>query len=126
MECGPAANQFGEFIVKSLWDRSIGFFDKLDLGHWKAPRLQQLQKDLATLSPEQVALVRRCVVESLGNGLHDFLFAIGEARDLDKGIAVVVDGVNIVDQSDGLHGEIFGPEGWMAKYAKFPEGYAQF
>jgi hypothetical protein len=126
MECGPAANKFGEFIVKNLWDRSIGFFDKLALGHWKAPVLQQVQKDLSALPPEQVALVRRCVVESLGHGLHDFLFALGEAHDFDNGIAVVVDGLDIVDQSDGLHGEIFGPESWMAKYAKFPEGYAEF
>jgi hypothetical protein len=56
-------------MVKNLWDQSIRFYDLLARSHWKAPALQQIQKDLAALSPEQRAIVRRCVVLSLGNGL---------------------------------------------------------
>jgi hypothetical protein len=126
VECGPAANKFGEFIVKILWDKAIQFHDLLDRGHWKAPLLQQLQKDLAALTPKEREIVRRCVVQSLGVGLHDFLLALGEAHDFKKGIAVVVDGIDIVEQSDGLHGESFGPDVWMAKYSKHPEGYPEF
>ncbi len=53
VECGPAANKFVEFIVKNLWDKAIQFHDLLARGHWKAPALQQLQKDLAALTPKQ-------------------------------------------------------------------------
>jgi hypothetical protein len=126
VKCGPAANKFGEFVVKNLWDESVEFFDLLARGHWKAPAIQQLQKDLAALSPEQRSIVRQCVLQSLGTGLHQFLFALGEAHDFKQGITVIVDGVDIVEQSDGLHGESFGPDGWMAKYSKHPEGYPQY
>src|SRR5262249_32258767 len=122
----PAANKFGEFIIKNLWDESVEFFDLLSRGHWKAPALKKLQKEVVALSPQQLAIVRRCVVETLGVGLHRFLFALGEARDFDQGIAVVVDGVDVVEQSDGLHGESFGPDGWMAKYSRHPEGYPEY
>jgi hypothetical protein len=126
MKCGPAANKFGEFIVKNLWDESLDFFDRLARGHWKAPADQPIQRELMALAPEQIALIRRCVVKSLGAGLHRFLFALGEAHDFEKEIAVIVDGVNVVEQSDGLHGESFGPDGWMAKYSRHPEGYPEF
>lgn len=126
MKCGPAANKFGQFIVKNLWDNAIEDYDLLARGHWKTPAVQQLQKEVAALTPQQREIVRRCIVESLGSGLHQFLFALGEAHDFKQGIAVVVDGVDIVEQSDGLHGELFGPDGWMAKYSKHPEGYPDF
>lgn len=126
MKCGPAANKFGEFIVKNLWDESVEFFDPLTRGHWKALAIQQLQQDLGALSPEQRAIVRQCVVQSLGAGLHRFLFALGEAQDSNQGLAVVVDGVDIVEQSDGLHGETSGPDGWMAKYSAHPEAYPEY
>ena len=126
MKCGPAANKFGEFIVTNFWDESVEFFDQLVRGHWKAPALQQLQKDVAALSPAQRATVRQCVLQSLGAGLHRFLFALGEAHDFNQGPTIVVDGVDVVEQSDGLHGETFGPDGWMAKYAKHREGYPEY
>ncbi len=126
MKCGPAANKFGEFLVRNLWDESVEFFDRLARGRWKTPALRQLQEDLAAFSPEQRAIVRQCVLQSLGAGLHRFLFALGEAHESGQGIAVVVDGVDVAGQSDGLHGETFGPDGWMARYSKHPEGYPEY
>lgn len=126
MKCGPEANRFGEFVVKNLWDESVEFYELLAQGHWKAPDLKKLQKDLASLSTKQRAIVRQCVIKSLSAGLHRFLFALGEAHDLDEAIAVIVDGVNIADQSDGLHGETLGPDGWMARFSKYPESYPDY
>ncbi len=125
MECGPAPNKFGEFIVKNFYDESVEFFDKLAQGSWKAPALLPLQKSFKQFSPEQLEVMRQAVIRSLGTGIHQFLFALGEAHDFDQGIAVVVDGVDVVDQSDGLHSESFGPDGWMAKYSKYPDYFAE-
>ena len=121
MKCGPAANKFGEFIVKNLYDEAIDFFEMLSKGHWKAPGLKALQAQVQALSPGQLDLVRSCIQKAVGAGLHRFLFALGEAYDFKQGIAVMVDGINVVEQSDGLHGESFGPDGWMAKFSKFPD-----
>jgi hypothetical protein len=122
MKCGPQADKFGKFIITKMFDEAIGAYDGLARSHWKAPTLQQLQADLAALTPEQRDIVRQCVIEAIGSALHSFLFALGEAHDFGEGIALLVDGVNIVEQSDGLHGEPYGPDGWLAKYSKYPAG----
>ena len=87
----------------------------------KAPALQKLQKDLASLPENHRTIVRRCVIQSVDNGRHDFLFALQESYENESDIEVVVDGQNIAENSDGLHGELFTEDGWKAKYGKFGE-----
>ncbi|HKB40580.1 MAG TPA: hypothetical protein VKD72_29410 [Gemmataceae bacterium] len=118
MRVGPQAEKFGAFVVAKLHDASIDFFDRLAQGHWKAPRLQALQAALATFTDEQRAIVRRSVLAVLETGLHNFLTALDEARYCGEGIAVVVDGCDIAEQSDGLSGELYGETGWLARYRK--------
>src|SRR5437899_368774 len=100
---GPL-DKFGEFIVTRLYDQAIDHADGLLAGHWKSPSSKGLQGELARLSPSQRQLVRRVVVNSVGSGLHDFLFALGEAHDFKRGIAVIVDGQDVAALSDGLQG----------------------
>ena len=118
MKVGPQADKFGAFIMKKLRDEAIDYYDGLARKHWKAPGLQPLQVALATMTPEQRAVVRRCIISSVDAALHSFLFGLGEAHDRNEGIAVTVDGKNIVEQSDGLHGELFGDDGWYGRYSK--------
>ena len=46
--------------------------------------------------------------------MHDFLFALQKIDD----IQILVDGQNIVELSDGIHGEAYSDEGWFAKYSR--------
>lgn len=117
----PAVDKFGEFIITRFRDRSIDYFDALAEGLWKAPALKEIQADLATLTEEQRALVRRCVISTLDNGLHDLLFAFVEAHDCEEGIDVIVDGQNVAELSDGLNGEQFSDQGWIAKFGSYTE-----
>ena len=112
-------DKFGQFLVANLRDQSIQFTDMLIEGLWKAPDLTQLQNSVGLLSSEQKQLVRRVVIESLDHGIHDFLFALQESNDFKMGINVVVDGKNIADLSDGLHGESFSEDGWNARFSKY-------
>ncbi len=114
-------NEFGKFITYNLRDRGINHYDLLAKGHWKAPSLQNLQNDLSKLTAEEPDIVRRCVVKVLDNALHDFLFALQEAHDNDEEINIVVDNENIASLSDGLHGEPFTEDGWIAKFGEHPE-----
>lgn len=121
MRVGPEADKFGAFLMANLRDKAIDFFDGLALGRWKSPRMQPLQTALAALTPEQRAVARRCVLAAVDAGLHDFLFALGDAHDRGEGIAVLVDGHNVAEQSDGLHGELFTGEGWFARHSRHGE-----
>lgn len=113
-----ALDKLGKFLMTRFRDPAIDHFDGLARRHWKAPGLKNLQNDLATLTDEQRLIVRRALIETLDNALHDLLFAIQENADFDNDIQIVVDGVNIVNQSDGLHGELFGAYGWKHRFSK--------
>jgi hypothetical protein len=115
---GKALDKFGEFVVAKLRDAVIDHADALLAAHWKAPALQDLQSDLQRLTAEQRAVVRRCVVESVDSGLHDFLFALQEEHDSSGGVSVVVDGRPVAAESDGLHGEPYTVEGWYVRFSK--------
>lgn len=114
-------SKFGQFLMANLRDPGIEYYDHLAKKHWKAPGLQKLQHDLDKLADDQKATVRRCVVSAIDHALHDFLFKLHEIADFDNDIQVHVDGQNIAAISDGLAGELFSDEGWMAKYSNYGE-----
>jgi hypothetical protein len=113
-----ALNKFGKFVVTKLRDAAIDHADGLLTAHWKAPCLQALQADLRRLTAEQRAIVRRCVVDAVDNGLHDFLFALQVEYEAGGEITVLVDGRPVAAESDGLHGEPYSDEGWFARFSK--------
>ena len=117
-------DEFGKFLMANLRDPAIEYFDILAKGGWKAPGLAALQADLKSLSPEQLKIVRQCVLSCIDNGIHDFLFRLQEVGDLDGGIRVYVKGHDVSAISDGLHGELSTENGWIAKYSKFREAKA--
>jgi hypothetical protein len=118
----PEVDKFGQLLVTKLRDAALDFFGGLARGHWKSPSTRQLQADIAELSSEQRELVRRCVLACVDRGIHDFLFALSESHDCNGGISLVLDGRDIASLSDGLHGEPYGEDGWVAKFGKHPEG----
>jgi hypothetical protein len=111
-------DKFGEFVVTKFRDPAIDHADGLLAARWKAPGLQALQADLRRLTVEQRALVRRCVITALDGGLHDFLFALQEEHDAGAAIVLTVDGLPVAAESDGLHGEPYGDDGWFARFSK--------
>jgi hypothetical protein len=113
-----ALDKFGEFVVAKLRDAAINHADAVLAARWKAPGLQVLQADLRKLTTEQRAIVRRCVIDAVDIGLHDFLFALQEEHDAGAEIAVLVDGQPVAAESDGLHGEPYSDEGWFARFSK--------
>ena len=51
--------------------------------------------------------------------LHDLLFALHEENVFKNRIHLLVDGYDIVNISDGLHGEQFGDNGWIERFSKY-------
>jgi hypothetical protein len=112
---------FGQFVMENLRDRAISYYDNLARGHWKAPSLQSLQAALLSLNEREREIVRRSIVSAVDHAIHDFLFKLQEQADFEHSIEVKVNGINVEDRGDGLHGEPFGPDGWMAKFSKYGE-----
>lgn len=117
MEIENKLDKFGKFIVDNLRDKGISFAELLLIGHWKATSLQNLHNELGKLSDSQKEAVKKAVISAMDSAIHDFLFALQEQEE----IQIMTDGENVVELSDGIHGEQFSEEGWFAKFSKYGE-----
>lgn len=119
MKMDNEVNIFGEFLVKNLRDKGIEKAEVLLNGKSKAPSLQKLQSELNNFSDSDKELIKEVVVKSIDTAIHDFLFAIQELDDFENNIQILVNGKNVVNLSDGIHGESFSDDGWNAKYSRY-------
>lgn len=115
-----ALDRFGELLVKSLRDKAIEQNEMLLTGRLRGKAVQPLQARVSELTEIQKDVVRDLVSDLLNVAMHDFLAALQDAHDRNTGIEVVVDGENIAEASGMLHGEIFGPEGWVERFSSHP------
>jgi hypothetical protein len=121
METENRLDKFGQFLVENLRDRGISKAEGLLNGEWRAPSLLNLQTELGKLSDAQKESVKATVINSIDTAIHDFLFALQERTDFDNDIQILVDGENVAELSDGIHGEAYSDEGWYAKFSKYGE-----
>jgi hypothetical protein len=116
-------DKFGKLLMQNLRDRAIDYYVLLVVGHWQGYHAQGLHRRLQSLSEEQRQLLLTCLIEALDTGIHDFLFKLQEQADFENSIQVLVDGTDIIAASDGLHGESYGDEGWIARFSKYKTKY---
>lgn len=103
-------------VVAAARDEGRDLAERLLSGRARAPSFAELQTRLAGLDAAEKALVVQVTEECLVAALHSLLFAMtGE----DGAPAIVVEGRNVADDSDGLHGELFGEGGWLARFSKY-------
>ena len=112
--------KFGKFFVENCRDKALDHLRLILDGHWKTPELQRLQNKASSLSPELKATVYELADELLTQAMTDLLFAFHMSHDNNLGIEIMVDGKPIANLSDGLHGNLFGKEGWIVRYSKVP------
>lgn len=110
-------DKFGEFIVQNLRDKMFHDLEMMMSGSWKAPDLQELQTKLSGLTDAQKQTIRELAERLTTGGMHDLLFAVSDSGGA---VRVLVDGQDVAKLSDGLHGEIFGDDGWITRFSKYP------
>ncbi len=103
--------------MQNLRDKMLHDLEMLLSGGWKAPGLQELQTKLSGLTDAQKQTVRELAERLTTAGMHDLLFAISDSGGA---VRVLVDGQDVAELSDGLHGEIFGADGWITRFSKYP------
>jgi len=108
---------FGEFLMKHFRDNAIHTVEALIAGKMNAPSLHSLQAAFGAMGDADQGILKKTCMESFDAGLHDFVFALQEASDNNQNIKVLVNGRNVAELSDGLQGELFTEDGWLAKYS---------
>lgn len=114
-------DRFGEFFVRNTRDKMLFDLEMLLRGAWKAPGLQDLQRKISRFSEDEKGIIREMVEHIATGGMHDLLFALQAQADADGVIRVFVDGAEPAKLSDGMHGEIFGEDGWISRFSEYPQ-----
>lgn len=112
-------DKFGSFMVRKLHDRMHYDLEMLLRGAWKAPAAQRLQIEISEFSETEKGTIRKIAHHIIISGMHDLLFALQEEADAEGSIRVLVDNSEVAKDSDGMHGEIFGDKGWIAKFSEY-------
>ncbi len=112
--------KFGKFLVEHLRDSVMHSYDMTMAARCANDSLQARIAAL-NLTDEQRVVLRECLISSLDGGIHDLLFKLQEQADFENSIQIIVDGRNVEEESDGIHGELFGEDGWIQEYSKYKQ-----
>ena len=114
-------DKFGELIMHALRDTSIELCKGLTEANFTAPNHQAMQRQIAHMSDAEKDLLVKCVTYCIDGGINDFLYDLDKAcREATK-IQLSVDDQNIAEQTDALHREVHGPEGWKTRFSEYTE-----
>lgn len=116
-------DKFGNLIVENLRDKQIDWFRGLIQGKWRSQESKELHDKLSKLTQEEKQVVADVLEKVLEKSMHDFLFAVQESNDIDSGLKVFMDGENVAELSDDLHGEIFTEDGWIERFSRYKSVY---
>ena len=111
-------DQFAKIVIDNIRDKQIDYANILLNNKSNTSDLKLLQKKLNKLDKEQKKSINELLEEITTNTMHDLLFALQDCHNTEGGIEILVNNKNIVDLSDGIHGEIFGKDGWICRFSK--------
>lgn len=114
-----ALDKFGQVLVRNVRDEAISDWEMIVSGHTKSQRAQELRDRLSGFSDEQRQVFLSLVPEVADTVLHHLLRCLEEEDDIE--LAVTADGERVQslrDVSDGLPGELYTDEGWIARFSE--------
>ena len=113
-------NQFAALLMQRTRDRSIDELNSVLRGKGTDPEEKKLGKLFKTLSSEERGALEKLVLLAVDTTLHYFLWLIEDEPDLDLVMKTPVEVKSLRDESDGLSGEIYSIDGWIAQFSKHP------
>lgn len=111
----------GRNIMAFVRDDALAQLEQLLAGTLKPPEYQSLSRRLSSLSAKDLATLREVAVRMVDTTVHNFLWLLEGENGLE--LARRAPGgtiVNLTEESDGLAGELYSADGWIAKYSKYP------
>jgi hypothetical protein len=93
---------FGERLIKASRDLTIAQELKILDGSAKAPESKKLHEKLKDFSPEQIATIRKIIIDSVDGALNNFLWMIEQEDEIDLVFYQDNKACSLKEASDGL------------------------
>jgi hypothetical protein len=112
-------DKFGQLLMTKVRDEAISDWDRIVDGRMKSQRASELHQAVATFSEEQQKVFLSLVPEVVDTVLHHLLWMFDQRNDVMLGVRSDDKKIeNLKEISDGLPGELYSDEGWIARFSK--------
>ncbi len=113
-----ALDKFGQILMLKVRDETITDWGMIVSGKMLGEHAERMRKIFQKLSSEELQIIDKLVPEVVDTVLHHLLWTIEQQDDL---ILSIRDHKSVIDLkrvSDGLPGELYTNEGWIARFSK--------
>lgn len=107
--------------MASVRDETLSKFDAIAGGQLKSERALRLRKALDALTAEQVDGVKAVMAGVVDDTMHHLLWML--EQDDEQCRLLYGDSTSehdLVEISDGLSGELYSEDGWIARFSQYP------
>lgn len=117
-----ALDKFGQLLMSEVRDRTIRQWKKIAEGRMKGEEALQLHEQFSLMTYHDQNIVMALAPEIIDIVLHNLLAMLEQEECLDISIRVC-DKVasSLRDASDGLSGELYSSDGWIARFSRAAE-----
>lgn len=116
-----ALDYFGEIIIKRVRDEAIDDLERIISGKMKGTVNERIYARTSTFSPNDLEFIEDLLRRAVDRTLHHLLWTFEQEENLNIAINSETETVESVrDISDGLAGELYTEDGWIARFSKKP------
>ena len=102
----------GQFLM-TIRDKSVKDWEMTFEGKLRSQRAQHIHQRLGVLTEDQKVLLLSLLPQIVDTTLHNLLFNLEQTPNMQ----LTSNGSNVVAESDGLAGELYGDHGWIARFS---------
>ena len=107
-------DEFGKVFIDSVRDNTIDNFERMFDGRMKGLTAEEVRDKLSLFDDYQKSILLWMIAKAVDQCMHNMLFMLEEHEE----IRILFDKEDIIEESDGLAGELYTEDGWIKKYSK--------
>lgn len=104
---------FGKKLIEEVRDRTIRGVDLRLKGAMKDEESIKLAGLIKTMSKQDKTVISQIIPLTVDLCIHNLLCMLED----DKDINISVNGIDVIEESDGLAGELYTEDGWILNYS---------
>jgi len=110
---------FGEVFIRQVRDRTITEWEKIIDGRMKGVTAKKVRDEINVANSEVSKILIRMVPRIVDTAIHNVLWSLEQEQSVNLFVEKDGEGpANIRDESDGLAGELYGENGWIARFSQ--------
>ncbi|MEL6699348.1 MAG: hypothetical protein AAFP89_24135 [Bacteroidota bacterium] len=110
---------FGQALIQQVRDYALDDYLQIKSGDMKSAPARELFRLIAGMRAEDKETLDRVVENIINRTVHHVLFMFEQSEDFTiVSKENISSSIDLVEQSDGLSGELYGETGWFSKYSQ--------